>query len=166
MQEPLASSQSACGVSGYWVLATGYLQAQLLYFIVVILAVEDRPFLRALDDGTALAFDFLAGGLVDPGLLHEEFFENLADFEADGVAILDEVDLVHFGYGVGDGVGEFVDFVAAQSHGGGVLTVPTLKNSLVFFHQLGLHLAEHFLVIGAGLLHFIGISFEDDAHFV
>src|SRR5271157_5107497 len=40
------------------------------------------------------------------------------------------------------------------------------KNSLVFFHQLGLYLTEHFLVIGAALLHFLGIGFEDDAHLV
>src|SRR5208337_701136 len=96
--------------------ASLHLHSQLLYFLVVILAVEDRPLLRALDDGAALAFDFLAGGLVDAGFLHEELFENLADFEADGVAVLDEVDFIQFGHRVGDGMGEFVDFVAAQSH--------------------------------------------------
>src|SRR6266481_2885747 len=37
------------------------------------------------------------------------------------------------------------------------------KNSLVFFCQLGLHFAKHFLVIGAALLHFVGIGFENDA---
>src|SRR5450759_5944460 len=40
------------------------------------------------------------------------------------------------------------------------------KNSLVFFHQLGFHFTEHFLVVGAALLHFVGISLEDDAHFI
>src|ERR1019366_2841289 len=40
------------------------------------------------------------------------------------------------------------------------------ENSLVFFHQFGLHFTEHFLVIGAALLHFVGISFEDDAHLI
>jgi len=100
-----------------------YLQTQLLDFFVVIFAVEDRPFLGALDDGATLAFDFLASGLVDAGFLHEKLFENLADFEADSVAVLDELDLVQVGDGVGDNMGEFVDFVAAQSHGGGVLKV-------------------------------------------
>src|SRR6266849_579561 len=40
------------------------------------------------------------------------------------------------------------------------------KNSLVFFCQLGLYLAKHFLVIGAALLHFVGIGFENDAHLI
>src|SRR4029077_240138 len=40
------------------------------------------------------------------------------------------------------------------------------KNGLVFFRQLGLYLAKHFLVIGAALLHFVGISFENDADLI
>src|SRR5450631_108542 len=40
------------------------------------------------------------------------------------------------------------------------------ENSLVFFHQLGLDFTEHFLVIGAALLHFVRIRFEDNAHFI
>src|SRR5580658_3386960 len=40
------------------------------------------------------------------------------------------------------------------------------KNSLVFFRQLGFHLTEHFLVIGAAFLHLLGIRFEDDAHLI
>src|ERR1700681_3242489 len=40
------------------------------------------------------------------------------------------------------------------------------KNGLVFFRQLGLYLAKHFLVIGAALLHFVGIGFENDADFI
>src|SRR5258708_23831978 len=40
------------------------------------------------------------------------------------------------------------------------------KNSLIFFCQLGLHFTEHFLVIGAALLHFVGIGFENDAHLI
>jgi hypothetical protein len=100
-----------------------YLQTQLLYFFVVILAIEDRPFFGALDDGATLAFDFLAGGLVDAGFLHEELFENFADFETDSVAVLDELDFIQVSDGVGDNVSEFVDFVAAQSHGRGVLKV-------------------------------------------
>src|SRR4029077_2244761 len=70
-----------------------------------------------------LALDFLASGLVDAGLLREEIFENLADLEADGIAVLDELDLIQVGDGIGDDMGEFVDFVAAQSHGRGVLKV-------------------------------------------
>src|ERR1700675_3166733 len=40
------------------------------------------------------------------------------------------------------------------------------KNSLVFFRQLGLYLTKHFLVIGAALLHFIGVGFENDADLI
>src|ERR1700688_1756872 len=40
------------------------------------------------------------------------------------------------------------------------------KDGLVFFRHLGLYLAKHFLVIGAALLHFVGIGFENDADFI
>src|SRR5260370_39661469 len=40
------------------------------------------------------------------------------------------------------------------------------KNSFVFFRQLGLYLTEHFLVIGAALLHFVGIIFDNDADLI
>src|ERR1700733_4838894 len=40
------------------------------------------------------------------------------------------------------------------------------KHSLVFLHQLGFYFTEHFLIIGAALLHLVGISLEDDAHLV
>jgi hypothetical protein len=93
------------------------LKSQLLHFIVVIFAVEDGPFFGSLDDGAALALDLQARGLIDTSFLHEEVFENFADFEADGVAVFDEFDFVQLGDGVGDNVSEFVDFVAAQSHG-------------------------------------------------
>src|SRR6267378_2065704 len=99
------------------------LESQLLYFFVVVLAIEDRPLLGALNDGAPLAFDFLPRGLVDTGFLHQKLLENLANFEADGVAVLNELDLIHVSNSVGDNMGEFVDFVAAQSHGGGVLKV-------------------------------------------
>ena len=89
------------------------LNAELFDFFVVVLAVEDGPLLGAFDDGPALAFDFLPGGLIDAGFLGEEPFENLADFESDGVAVFDELDFVQLRDGVGDGVSEFVDFVAA-----------------------------------------------------
>jgi hypothetical protein len=89
------------------------LHSQLFHFFVVILAVEDRPFLGALNDGAPLAFDFLAGGLVDARFRHEECFENFAHFEADGVSVFDELDIIHVGDGVGHNMGEFIDFVAA-----------------------------------------------------
>src|SRR6267378_3885918 len=40
------------------------------------------------------------------------------------------------------------------------------KNGLVFFRQLGLYLTEHLLVIGAALLHFVGIRFKNDADLI
>src|ERR1017187_8658385 len=48
----------------------------------------------------------------------------------------------------------------------GVSSVPGLKHGLVFFHQLGLHFTEHFLVIGAALLHLFGICLENDAYLI
>src|SRR6266850_4763605 len=40
------------------------------------------------------------------------------------------------------------------------------ENSFVFLGQLGLHFTEHFLVVRTRLLHFVGICFENDAHFI
>src|SRR5215471_19708052 len=40
------------------------------------------------------------------------------------------------------------------------------ENRCVFLHQLGLHLAKHFLVVGAALAHLFRISFENHAHLV
>src|ERR1700687_603445 len=40
------------------------------------------------------------------------------------------------------------------------------QNSLVFLDQFGLYFAEHFLVIGAALLHFFGIRLENNAHLI
>src|SRR5882757_7271585 len=36
----------------------------------------------------------------------------------------------------------------------------------VFFRQLSLHFAKHFLIVRARLLHFVGIGFEDDTDFI
>jgi hypothetical protein len=102
-------------------MANRSLHSQLLHFIVVILTIEDRPFLRAFDDGAPLAFDFLPRSLIDARLLHEQRFDNLADFEADGIAVFDELDVIQLSDSIGDYVSEFVDFVAAQSHSREVL---------------------------------------------
>src|SRR5664279_5357609 len=40
------------------------------------------------------------------------------------------------------------------------------EDSLVFFHQLSFHFTEHFLVIGATLLHFVRIRLQDHAYLV
>src|ERR1700674_3315918 len=108
------------------------LQSQLLDFIIVILAIEDRPFLGALNDGATLAFDFLASGLIDASLLHEKLFENLSQIEAARVAVLDELDLIHVSDSVGDNMGELVDFVADQSLGRGVLKVVLKEYPCIF----------------------------------
>ena len=50
------------------------------------------------------------------GFLVEQFFQDLADFQADGIAVFDEINLIDFGQRVGDHVGNLVDFVAADSH--------------------------------------------------
>src|SRR5882724_5248527 len=63
------------------------LHPELLNFLVVILAIEDVPLLRAFEDGPLLALDFLAGGYVDPGFLRKQCFENLAGFLTNGVGV-------------------------------------------------------------------------------
>ena len=97
------------------------LDSEFLDFLVVILAVEDGPLFGAFDDGSALAFDFEAGGLVDASFLQEKFFENLANFEANRVPIFDEIDFIQVSHSVCDGVGELIDFVATQSQSRGTL---------------------------------------------
>ena len=62
------------------------LDAQLLHFLVVILAVEDVPLLRAFSRMVRfLTFDFQARRLVDSRFLVQEIFKNLAGFLPDGV---------------------------------------------------------------------------------
>ena len=71
--------------------------AQLLDLIVIVLAVEDLPLLRAFQDDLALVGDLQARRCVDSGLLGEQGGERFARFLADGVAILEEANLVDFG---------------------------------------------------------------------
>src|ERR1700733_8113360 len=92
------------------------LDTQLLHFLVVILAVEDVPLLRAFEDGSLLALDLLAGGLVDSLFVIEQFFDDLAGFLADGIGVFDEIDFVHLLEGVGNRSREYVYFVAAEPH--------------------------------------------------
>src|SRR5580704_14175959 len=40
------------------------------------------------------------------------------------------------------------------------------QNIFVFLYQFALNLAEHLLIVSAALLHFFGVSFEDDANFI
>ena len=91
------------------------LDAELFDFVVVVLAVEDFPLLGALKDNLALVGDFEARGGVDFAFFDEEVFESLPRFLADGVAVLHESDGVDFSQRVGDGVGDLVELVAADS---------------------------------------------------
>src|ERR1039458_9078508 len=102
----------------YWLPATDdwSSDSQLLYFFVVVLAVEDVPFLGAFEDGAALAFDLLPGGSVEPGFLGHQQFQHAARFQADTIAVLEEVHVVQFGEGVGHSVRQLVDLFAAEPH--------------------------------------------------
>ena len=91
------------------------LEAEFLDLVVVVLAVEDVPFLRAFEDDLALGGNLLASRGVDFGLFEEQALEGFAGFLADGIAVFLEVDLVDFGKGVGDGVGELIELVARDS---------------------------------------------------
>ena len=62
------------------------------------------------------------------GFLIQQVFENLAGFLADGVGVFDELDFVHLLEHVGNGAGQHVDFVAAESHS----TALYLRTSSVF----------------------------------
>ena len=101
-------------------MGTGFLgwklDAELLYFIVIVLTVEDVPFLRTFENDLALRGDLLAGGGVDLGLFEEKLFEGFASLLPNGVTVFEEVALGDVGEGVGYGVGEFVEFVAGDSH--------------------------------------------------
>src|SRR5438094_10198644 len=97
-------------------LGAGRLEAQFLYFFVVILAIEDVPLLAAFEDGALLVLDLLAGRLIDSLLLIQQFLENLAHFQAFRLAIFDKLDFVHFGERVAHHVRYFIHFVTADSH--------------------------------------------------
>ncbi len=92
------------------------LHSQFFYFLVVILAVQNVPLLRALEDGALLALDLQPGGLIDSRFLVEQVFENLARLLPDGVRVFDEIDFVHGLERVGDGPRQHIHFIAAQSH--------------------------------------------------
>src|SRR5438477_12315386 len=97
-------------------LGAGRLEAQLLYFFVVILAIEDVPLLAAFEDGALLVLTLLAGALIDSLLLIHHFVENLAHFQAYRIAIFDIVDFVHFVERVADHVRYSIPVAAADSH--------------------------------------------------
>ena len=99
------------------------LEAEFLDFVVVVLAVEDVPFLGTFGDDAALGGDLLAGSVVDLHFFEEELGEGFTGFLADGVAVFEEVDFVDFGEGVGNGVGELIELVVGDAGGVGGLDV-------------------------------------------
>src|SRR6516165_5990017 len=103
------------GIENLWLAAT-QLYPQLLDFLVVVLAVQDVPFLRAFQDGPALAFDLLPGGSVDLGFFGHQPFEDASGFEANSVAVFDEIHALHLGQRVGHGMRQLIDLLAADSH--------------------------------------------------
>src|SRR5436309_13447571 len=70
------------------------LNSQLFNFFVVVLAVEDIPFLRAFRDGALLAFNFCARSYIDLGFCREQLFKDAARFHADGIRIFNELNIV------------------------------------------------------------------------
>ena len=103
--------------------------AELANFIVVILAVEDLPLLRAFQDDLSLVGDLEAGGLVDARPPRSSsVLEDLTGFLADGIAIFHEADLVDLSERVGHGVRDLVKLVATYPHS----TALYLRASSVF----------------------------------
>src|SRR4030088_2262453 len=93
-----------------------HLYAELLDFLVVVLAVKNIPLLRTFEDGPFLALDLLAGGYINPFFMVEQFLENLAGLLPNRVGVFDELDFVELFEHVRHGPREDVDFVAAQPH--------------------------------------------------
>ena len=121
-----AGFRGTCGIPSKiiptsWNRPGHLLDSELLDFLVVVLAVEDVPFLAALEDGALLAFDLLAGSGVDLGFGLEHLFQDAADFQADTVAVLDELHPLLRGQGVRDGVRQLVELVAAEPQTGAAL---------------------------------------------
>src|SRR5438270_6949421 len=92
------------------------LNSQLFNFFVVILAVEDVPFLRAFRDCPLLAFDFCPRSHIDLGFCHEQLFQNAARFHADGIGIFNELDVIQRRQPVSYAVGKPVYLFARKSH--------------------------------------------------
>ena len=92
------------------------LHTQFFYFLVVILAVEDVPFLAAFKNCTLLIFDLVPRRLVDFFFLIEQVFQNLAHFQAESISVFEKLNFSHLREGVGDHVRHLIYFVAANSH--------------------------------------------------
>lgn len=110
-----------------------HLHAQLLYFLVVVFAVQDVPLLAAFQDGPFLAVDFHARGLVDSRFLGQKLFQNLAHFEANGVPVFYKFHFIYVGERIRHRVRHFVHLVAADSHNTALYlrtnSLLTLRNS-------------------------------------
>src|SRR5262252_5348916 len=91
--------------------------SELFDFFVVILAIEDIPFLRAFQDCATLTLDLLTRCLVDFRLLSKHFFQYLARLLADSVAIFQEFHVLHGRQYIGHGMGQLVHLFAADAFG-------------------------------------------------
>src|SRR5579871_2404588 len=102
--------------AGWPVTETRFLNSQLLHFFVVVLAVEDVPFLRAFRDRPFLAFNFCARSHIDLGFCREQLFQNAARLHADRIRIFNELNVVERRQRVSHAVGKPVHLVARKSH--------------------------------------------------
>src|SRR4029077_5428040 len=97
-------------------LSAAALHAQLLHFLVVVLAVQNVPFLAALEDGSLLILDFMPRRLIDLLFPVQHVFQNLAHFQPDRIPVLDKIQIIHLRQSVGDHVRYLIYFVTADSH--------------------------------------------------
>jgi hypothetical protein len=72
--------------------------------------------LRAFEDGAFLVFDLLAGEFVEVLFFVQQRFQYFAEFLANVVVGLEELDFFHFGERCGGERGQLVDLVVTQSH--------------------------------------------------
>src|ERR1700691_5820790 len=88
----------------------------VLHFFVVILTIENIPFLTAFEDGSLLILDLVPRRLIDLLYLVQYLFMYIAHFSTHRVPVLDKVHIIHVGQRVRDHVRHLIYFVTAYSH--------------------------------------------------
>src|SRR5271170_7985051 len=98
-------------------LAPGsFFHAEALHAFGAVFAVHDVPFLAAFEDFFFLGADLGAYFGVDLLLQLQERGKNIDDFVADGIAVLDEIDIRAGNQKIENSMRKTDGFFAAESH--------------------------------------------------
>lgn len=87
--------------------------AELFDFVVVILAVQNVPFLAAFYNRALLALDFLPCGLVNAFFVVEQLLQYFADLQPERIAVFHKFHFIHICKSVGNDMSGFIDLIAA-----------------------------------------------------